>query len=694
MNHRLSHRGFLLTCLPALLLLLATPASAQEKKPPKITYDEHVKPILRQKCLACHNLDKKSADLDLSNYTSLMQGGASGAVIEEGDAESSYLYLLVTHDSEPYMPPESPKISDDMIETLRKWIDGGALENAGSTATVKAKPKFDLALDTAPTDRPEVAPIPERLVLEPVTRTSMATSASALATSPWAPLAAIGGEEQVLLYNTKTLQLQGVLPFPEGKPEVLKFSRNGALLLAGGGQAGASGRVIVWNVITGKRVFEIGDELDSVLAADISSDQTLIALGGPQRVVRIYSTATGQKLHELRKHTDWICSVEFSPDSVLLATGDRNGGLLVWEGWTGREYLTLKGHSARVSGLSWRLDSNLLASAGEDGAVRLWEMENGNQIRSWNAHGGGVASLEYTRDGRVVSCGRDRTAKLWGQDGKQQRAFEAFGDLALQISFCDESSRVIAGDWTGAIRVWEAADGKRVGELSSNPPTLAERLNSATQQLAARQADQKPKGESLAAALAAVQKLKAELSSAQNASSEADKNATAATAKVNAAKTSLAQATDARETTKKNVASLEPGIALLKEAAAKTRQAADTLSGDNALADLANKLQSLASTRTTEMETTRKDLTVAISAVDQAAKELTAAEKAVADAAKAKQMAQSGMAQLGPQLQSADAKAKEAQKANDDAVAAVAASQREVDRWKQEIAFASQPAKE
>ena len=77
-----------------------------KKKPPKITYDDHVKPILRQKCFSCHNPEKKSADLDVTNYTNLMQGGASGTVIEPGDSGSSYLYGLVSHAEEPYMPPD------------------------------------------------------------------------------------------------------------------------------------------------------------------------------------------------------------------------------------------------------------------------------------------------------------------------------------------------------------------------------------------------------------------------------------------------------------------------------------------------------------------------------------------------------------------------------------------------------------
>ena len=64
-------------------------------------------------------------------------------------------------------------------------------------------------------------------------------------------------------------------------------------------------------------------------AADISPDQSQIALGGPSKVVRIYSTKDSSKLHEIKKHTDWIYTVEYSPDGVLLATADRSGGMFV-----------------------------------------------------------------------------------------------------------------------------------------------------------------------------------------------------------------------------------------------------------------------------------------------------------------------------------------------------------------------------
>src|SRR5690606_214221 len=119
-------------------------------------------------------------------------------------------------------------------------------------------------------------------------------------------------------------------------------------------------------------------------------------------------------------------------------------------------------------------------------------MENGGQVKSWNGHGGGVAAVEFARDGRLVSVGRDRVAKLWDQNGQVLKQFEGFGDITVATTFCDESNRVIAGDWTGSIRVFDAVEGTMLGSLQSNPPTLAERLHAAQQAVAARQAELAP----------------------------------------------------------------------------------------------------------------------------------------------------------------------------------------------------------
>jgi hypothetical protein len=457
----------------AIGILSAASALAADAKPAtaaaKITYAEHVRPIFREHCFNCHNQNKATNDLALDTYERIRKGGASGEAIQPGDPANSNLFLLVTHASEPHMPPNQDKIAAAKIEILKQWIQGGALKDSGSSGEAAKKPAMSLSVVAGAAKPKGPAIMPEGLPTTPVVATPRAAAITAIASSPWAPVVAVAGQKQIALYHAETAQLLGILPFAEGIPYVLKFSRSGALLLAAGGQNVRRGVAVVYDVRTGKRLFEVGDELDVALAADISPDHSRVALGGPEKIVRVFSSS-GTQLYEIRKHNDWIYAVEFSPDGVLLATADRGGGLVVWEAETGREFQNLEGHKGPVTGVSFRPDSNALVSGSEDGTIKLWGMEDGRLLKSWNAHGeGGVTWLECGRDARIVSSGRDRLVKLWNPDGAAVRSFEPMKELVTRTVFTHDGSRVVAGDWSGEVRVWKTADGKPAGTLKAIP---------------------------------------------------------------------------------------------------------------------------------------------------------------------------------------------------------------------------------
>src|SRR5262249_12875430 len=295
----------LLSGLACSLLGVGVSAPAADPGKEKVTYQDHVAAIFRSRCGSCHNPDKQKGGLNLDNFGAAMQGGGSGKVVEPGDPESSTLFLLVSHKEEPKMPPNSPKIPDAEIELIRKWIEGGALENSGSTAAVKAKPKFEFKLDPAAVGKPAGTPaMPENLSTEPYLPHAKPDGIVAMAASPWAPLIAVAGHKQVLLYRSADHHLMGVLPFPEGAIYVLKFSRNGDLLLAGGGRGGESGIAVAWDVKKGTRVFEVGKEYDIVLAADLSPDHRQLVVGGPGKDVRVYNKPDGQLPTHMRKPAD------------------------------------------------------------------------------------------------------------------------------------------------------------------------------------------------------------------------------------------------------------------------------------------------------------------------------------------------------------------------------------------------------
>ncbi|HIA20606.1 MAG TPA: hypothetical protein EYN70_14525 [Planctomycetaceae bacterium] len=657
------------------------------KKVNKITFDDHIQPILRTKCLSCHNPNKKSSGLDMSSYTSLMVGGSSGEVIEPGSADDSYLYLLVTHESEPFMPPKSDKMSTDILNKIRDWINAGAPENSGSKPLVSKKPKFNLAL-AAPGGKPEVAPMPGRLSLEPLTQTVRTGAVTALASNPWSPIIAIAGQKQILLYNSKSLELVGTLAFPEGIAHSLKFSRNGNLLLAGGGRGASLGKTVVWNLKTGERIIEIGDELDTVLGADISADQTLIALGSSAKVIRVYSTRTGELEYEIpKKHTGWIYCVSFSPDGVLLATGDKNGGVFVWEAETGRQYLQLKAHNRTIRGLSWRSDSNILASCSADGSIRLWEMENGGQVKNWGAHGGGCLSVEFARDGRLLSCGRDKVTKLWDQNGKQLRAFEALSEIALQVTFCDETNRAIAGDWNGEIRVWDASDGKRLGNLTSNPLRLQQRLEASNKQLVELKAKHEPLAKEATASQTALKKVETDLANGQKLMVVSKQTVETTTAKIATYQKTIATLTAEYQAAAKVVTALEPVVPLLKESLTKAQAAAAKATGDKEVAELAAKLLATSNARNTTLEENRKLAATKNAALTKEKATLATAEKELATAQANLKQAQEAIAKATAALKPARVKAAYDKARAEEAAQAVASTEQQVKRWQDEIAF-------
>ncbi len=459
--------------LGILLLLLLLPLSLRAD----VTYQETIRPLFQDSCLNCHNPDKHKAGLDLSTYEATMDGSDNGKVVESGDAEKSLLYQVLTHEQEPYMPKGGDKLPDAEIETIRQWIASNAPEKAGGMV---AKANAGPAIAVVPVEEKPTGPIamPAGITLQPFTHTLHRGAVPSIAGSPWAPLVAIAAQKQVLLYNTDSMQLAGVLPFPEGFPAIVRFSHNGGLLIAGGGIGAKLGHVVIWDVVTGRRIAEVGDEFDTVLAADISPDQSLVALGGPSRLVKIFSAADGKMICKMKKHTDWVTALCFTPDGKSLISGDRAGGLSVWD-CQGHELQSVSAHTAGITGIACR--GGFVATSSEDGTVKFWDIVEGKEIKSWHAHDGGVRSVAFTPDGHILTSGRDRFVRLWNISGSMVKQFDPLNDIAMQAA--PAGGKIIAADWTGAVRVWKP-NGVRVGELDSNPPTIAQRIDALDKHLA------------------------------------------------------------------------------------------------------------------------------------------------------------------------------------------------------------------
>lgn len=543
-----------------------------------VSFRSHVQPILAEHCAGCHNPDKARGGLDLTSHRTTLAGGSGGAAVVPGDPEASILYGVVSHAREPKMPRGGDKLSDPMIAILRDWIAGGCIDEPGGrpaaakpAATAVAAP--NPAVLSAGPDTPAV--MPRGMRLAPAHLAGRANTVVSMAAHPRVPVVAVAGQHQVLIYHTRTCRLLGVLPFEGGSPQVLRFAGGGHVLVGGGGVGGKSGQAHVWSAVDGSLLRTIGRETDALRAADIDPTLRLLAVGGPSRAVSVHSMGDGSAVHRHVKHTDWVQDLAYSPDGVLLATADRNGGCFVWEAESHALLHALPTHPSAITSLDWRGDGNVLATACEDGQVRLFEVNGGSQVRAWKAHEGGALCVRWSADGRLVTAGRDRLVRLWNQDGAALRRITEMPDIAVACALDCTGTRVIAADYSGAVRVCSAEDGATIGELSANPPSIADQRAAADQRLAAareaRATAEKACGEARAAseaASAALAQSQAALQSAEQGVQAANAALAGAAEEDRAARLREAQLADQVKSAEGAVASLrselDGGIAAVR----------------------------------------------------------------------------------------------------------------------------------
>jgi Protein of unknown function (DUF1553)/Protein of unknown function (DUF1549)/Planctomycete cytochrome C len=94
-----------------------------------VDYAKDVKPLLRERCYACHGALKQNAKLRLDNGAAIRKGGGSGPAVTPGKPEESLLLERVSAaDADERMPPEGQgkPLTEQQIATLNAWVKAGA----------------------------------------------------------------------------------------------------------------------------------------------------------------------------------------------------------------------------------------------------------------------------------------------------------------------------------------------------------------------------------------------------------------------------------------------------------------------------------------------------------------------------------------------------------------------------------------
>ena len=112
------------------MYLLLSIAYAVADEP--VDFGRQIRPLLAEKCFACHGLDEETRETDMrldakeGLYAEL---DAGGFVVKPGDAMQSAIYSrLIAPDEDERMPPvdSAKQMTGEEIELIKKWIEQGA----------------------------------------------------------------------------------------------------------------------------------------------------------------------------------------------------------------------------------------------------------------------------------------------------------------------------------------------------------------------------------------------------------------------------------------------------------------------------------------------------------------------------------------------------------------------------------------
>src|SRR3954467_10750121 len=131
-----------------LVVVLAGLASAYQlaaadQAPKTPLFERDVFPIFTARCFKCHGLEARKSGLDLRTPPLVFRGTDKGPVVTKGSAVDRGLFQKVSNGSIP--PGEEKKLTAEEIDTVRRWIDGGAqfAKTYGTISQAEARPVTD-----------------------------------------------------------------------------------------------------------------------------------------------------------------------------------------------------------------------------------------------------------------------------------------------------------------------------------------------------------------------------------------------------------------------------------------------------------------------------------------------------------------------------------------------------------------------
>jgi len=411
--------------------ILATLCLAGALSAADTSYYRDIRPILQRQCQGCHQPNLKSSNLDLTTYTAVAAGGKRGPAL-------GLIVKYLTGEMKPQMPLGQPPLPAEQIDLVRTWIAAGAK-------------------DDTPAEEHETAGKPSTYALPPVI--------TAIAFAPDGRSIAVSGNREILIHPVDGAAPPKRLAGLSERILSLAFSKDGSLLVAGGGTPARFGEVQLWDLPAGTLRHSVTLTSDTVFGVSLSPDASRIAAGCTDNTVRILDAATGKVLFTMGAHENWVLGTVFGADGKRIVSVGRDRAAKLTDAASGgflenvnllrgelsavarhpnKEIVVIGGdervpyiylmdrpkvmkiaddttlvrkldrQNGAIAALAWSPDGNLIAVAGAAPEVNIYDAETGARVSQCKGHTAGIYTVAFSPDGKLLATGGfDGMARLY-----------------------------------------------------------------------------------------------------------------------------------------------------------------------------------------------------------------------------------------------------------------------------------------